>query len=223
MNVLPDGKVSKVEFCEQHLATWTSAATQIGTTTVAVGNLETLTEAARAAFNAQKLAQDNAKSATIAFNLAVQSMTTAAADIIKSIKTKAATAGDSVYSLANIPAPANPGPCGPLGTCGDYSATLNVNGSLTLTWKCTNPRNASGTVYQVWRRTTADGAFEYIGGSGEKKFTDSTIPAGSSQVTYQLQAVRSTSVGPWSQFNVNFGVGGSTSVAETAVAAKAAA
>jgi hypothetical protein len=25
-------------------------------------------------------------------------------------------------------------------------------------------------------------------------------------VTYQIQAVRSTAVGPWAQFNVNFGV-----------------
>ena len=32
------------------------------------------------------------------------------------------------------------------------------------------------------------------------------MPAGSSQVTYQIQAVRSTAVGPWAQFNVNFGV-----------------
>jgi hypothetical protein len=34
------------------------------------------------------------------------------------------------------------------------------------------------------------------------------VPAGSSQVTYQIQAVRSTAVGPWAQFNVNFGAPG---------------
>ena len=38
-----------------------------------------------------------------------------------------------------------------------------------------------------------------------KEFTDQTVPAGSSQVTYQIQAVRSTAAGPWAQFNVNFG------------------
>jgi hypothetical protein len=45
----------------------------------------------------------------------------------------------------------------------------------------------------------------YLGGCGPKQFTDRTIPAGVSGVTYQMQAVRSTAVGPWAQFNVNFG------------------
>ncbi len=62
------------------------------------------------------------------------------------------------------------------------------------------------------------GEFNYLGGSGEKEFTDSTIPAGSSQVTYQLQAVRfPTGARPVGarQFNVNFGTGsGTTTVTE---------
>ena len=56
-------------------------------------------------------------------------------------------------------------------------------------------------------RKVGEGAFEYLGGAGEKKWTDSTLPAGATQITYQIQAVRSTAVGPWAQFNVNFGVG----------------
>jgi hypothetical protein len=65
-------------------------------------------------------------------------------------------------------------------------------------------------MYQVYRRIgggSGDGAgeFTYLGGSGSKKFVDSTVPAGSSQITYQIQAVRSTAVGAWEQFNVNIG------------------
>ncbi|HLL91178.1 MAG TPA: hypothetical protein VK324_17910 [Tepidisphaeraceae bacterium] len=63
-----------------------------------------------------------------------------------------------------------------------------------------------GTIYQVYRRLGPDGAFEYIGGAGQRKFVDATIPAGTPSVTYQLQSVRSTAVGPWSQFNVGFGI-----------------
>jgi len=63
------------------------------------------------------------------------------------------------------------------------------------------------------------GEFTYLGGTGMKEFTDATIPAGSAQVTYQIQATRTTAVGPWAQFNVNFGVssGGemTASVSET--------
>jgi hypothetical protein len=63
------------------------------------------------------------------------------------------------------------------------------------------------------------GEFGFLGNAGEKKFVDTLIPAGSSQVTYQIRAVRSTSAGGWAQFNVNFGMssgGGMTaSVVET--------
>ena len=103
--------------------------------------------------------------------------------------------------------------------------TLDESGVLNLAWKCPNPPGTMGTVYQIWRRTTPTGAFEYLGGVGEKKFTDATIPAGSSQVSYQVQAVRSTAVGEWAQFDVQFGVGGGTvaSVSETAATPKIAA
>jgi hypothetical protein len=227
MSVLPQGKVPKVEFCEQHVDTWQTNAVAIGTTTTAVTDLTTKTTAARDAFNAQKLAQDAAKSATNTFNMAVEAMTLAAAEIIKQVKVKAGISGNSVYSLANIPAPALPTPCGPLGKPGDFEATLDESGALTIKWKCTNPKSATGTVYQVFRRTTPTGEFTYVGGTGSKFFVDTTIPAGSSQVTYQIQAVRSTSTGPWAQFNVNFGVstgGGMTmSVTETPATPKIAA
>jgi hypothetical protein len=63
------------------------------------------------------------------------------------------------------------------------------------------------------------GEFEYLGGSGAKEFIDATIPAGETALTYQIQAVRSTAVGLWATFNVNFGTnsagGATTSVTET--------
>ncbi len=55
------------------------------------------------------------------------------------------------------------------------------------------------------RRTTPTGPFDFLGTSGQRKFIDTTVPAGSSQITYQLQGVRSTAIGPYAQFNVNFG------------------
>src|SRR5439155_25688357 len=90
------------------------------------------------------------------------------------------------------------------------TATIKQTGGLELAWKCPNPPGSSGTIYQVWRRATPLAEFEYLGGSGDKRFADTTIPAGSSQVTYQIQAVRSTAVGDFAQFNVNFGVSGGT-------------
>ena len=207
MSVLPKSKVARIEFCEAHISPFTTNATAIGTSTTAVTDLQTKTVAARSAFNAQQAAQNAAKAATNDFNLAVAAMTDAAADIIKQIKTKAAISGNSVYSLAEIPAPATPTPRPPPGPVTDFTVTLDGNGALNLKWKCANPPGASGTIYQVWRRIgTGSGDFTYLGGSGAKSFVDDTLPAGSSSVTYQIQGVRSTVNGPWSQFNVNFGV-----------------
>jgi hypothetical protein len=205
---MPPDKVGKIEFCENHTAPWTTNAVAIGTTAAAVTDLTTKTTAARAAFNAQQAAQQAAKAATNDFNLAVTAMAAAASDIIKQVRVKASTAGNSVYSLAEIPVPATPSPIGPLGTPQSFKVTLAQTGALELSWKCTNPRGATGTVYQLYRRIGATGEFTYLGGVGEKKFMDDTVPAGSAQVQYQIQAVRSTSVGPWALFIVNFGVSG---------------
>ena len=82
-----------------------------------------------------------------------------------------------------------------------------------------------GTIYQVSRRTGATGAggaFVAVGGTGTRSFVDPTVPAGAAAVTYQIQAVRSTAVGPWAQFNVNFGVSG-TGMTATVVGPKLAA
>jgi hypothetical protein len=208
MGVLPPTKIARIEFCENHNTPWSTNAVAIGTTAAAVTDLETKTTAARDAFNAQQSAQNAARAATNDFNLAVQAMTDAAADIIKQIKTKAAISGNGVYSLAEIPAPATPSPRPPPGPITDFVVTLDGNGALNLKWKCANPPGAGGTIYQVWRRIGASGEFVYLGGSGSRTFLDDTLPAGSASVTYQIQGVRSTANGPWSQFNVNFGVSG---------------
>jgi hypothetical protein len=64
-------------------------------------------------------------------------------------------------------------------------------------------------MYQVWRSVTGSaGAYEYCGGTGQRTFTDATLPAGASSITYKVQAVRSTGVSAFSQFNVNFAIGG---------------
>lgn len=96
------------------------------------------------------------------------------------------------------------------GTPSDIKVTLSATGALTLTWKCTNP--GPGTIYEI-HRSVAGGAKTYLGSTGQKKFTDDTLPA-SSRVTYTIQAVRSRAKGEWASFNVNFGVG-PTSAATT--------
>lgn len=205
MPELPDTRIGKIEYCEAHVAPWTTNAVAIGTTTTAVTDFSTKTTAARAAYAAQQAAINAAKAATNNFHIAVRSMATAAQDIIDQVRVKANTSGLGVYSLAQVTPPATPQPMGPLGKPSDFTCELGTTGALKLKWKCTNPRGATGATYQIWRRIGSVGQFEFLVGVGAKKFTDATVPAGSTQVQYQIQAVRSTSVGEFALFIVNFG------------------
>jgi hypothetical protein len=211
--VLPATRVRRIEFCESHLGVFAERADSIGTTDAAVADLADKTAATRAAYEAARVARNAARSATLAYHLAAAALTLGAADIVKQVKAKAATtADDGVYALASIPAPRPPSPAPPPGKPGNFAAALNAGGSVTLKWACANPRGTSGTLYQVWRRIGEAGAFQHLGATGVKRFTDATLPAGARAVTYQIQAVRSTAAGACAQFNVNFGVAGGTAV-----------
>ena len=206
--VLPRTIQDKIAFFENHIATWNAAAPSIGTNVLAVTDLQTKTQAARDAFDAQQLVYDNAKSATLALRQAVEAMVNAGADIIKQIKTQAAIAGPSVYTLANIPEPAIPSPVPPPGTPYQLKVELKPNGSLGMRWKCDNPAGSVGTLYHVYRKIgTAPGEFTFIGGSGARTFVDATVPAGVATIVYQIQAARTTAVGDAAEFVVNLGVG----------------
>lgn len=225
--LLSRNHAERIAFFANHIAPWSAQATNIGTTAGAVTDLDTKTQAAAAALADQQQKKDAAEAATLALFNAIDVMTNAGMAIVEQVHTKARSAGNGVYALAVLPEPATPSPKAAPGKPTDLVVTLDESGVLNLKWKCPNPAGTSGTMYQIWRRIGGSGDFTYVGGVGEKKFVDDTLPAGSSAVTYQMQAVRSTSHGPWAQFNVNFGVstGGAmtASVTETQPSPKMAA
>ena len=91
-------------------------------------------------------------------------------------------------SVRGAPTPlANPG------TPYKFVANLSVSGAINLQWKCDNP--AGATMYQIWRRIGTHAEFVYLGASGKRRFRDDTLPAGSSAMMYQIQAVRASKVG----------------------------
>jgi hypothetical protein len=223
MGVMPDTKSGKLEFCEAHVTPFTANAVAIGTTVLAATDFSTKTTAARAAFVVKQAAEEAVRNANGNFDIALLAATTSAADIIKQVRAKAATSGNSIYTLASLPIPATPSPVGPPGRPTDLKVALNPDGSIEMKWKCPNPAGSTGTLYNLFRSTTgASNDFAFIGGSGERKFTDETVPSGSSIMYYKIQAVRTTAIGVAGEFTVRFGKGGSA-ITVTEMAPKLAA
>ena len=205
MALLPENHAARIAFLQSRIATWLSNATAIGTTSALVNDVQTKCTDAAAALAAQQTAQNAAKSATQVLFEKMDALTNAGMIVIEQVRTKSRTAGDGVFALADLPAPSGPSPKPAPGKPTDLNVTLSETGALDLKWACPNPAGTQGTIYNVWRSVDG-GALELVGGVGTKAITDDTLPAGSSVVMYQIQAVRSTAVGPWATFNVKFGV-----------------
>lgn len=210
MSLYPKTKPGKIGYFNSKVAPWTANAVAIGSTAPTVTAFSALVTAAQTKMADQIAAEQAAKAATEACDAAVASMVFAGVEIFKQVRVKAAASADpaAVFELAEIPAPATPTPVTTLGTPGDFTVGLGADGALMLGWKCANPR-ATGTIYQVWRKLPGESEFSYLGGTGEKKFNDPTVPSGSAMVLYKIQAVRSTAVGDWAVFTVLIGVDGS--------------
>src|SRR5437764_12330101 len=116
MSLIPQSLVGKIEFFENHLADWIANSVAIGSSAAEITALQTKVTAARASYLAQQTAQETAKSKTLTVRDDVFTMMNAGSDVIKKIRAKAATDGNTVYTLANIPAPAIPSPVPAPGT-----------------------------------------------------------------------------------------------------------
>jgi hypothetical protein len=221
--ILPGTRIGKVEYFESHNGIWTTNAVAIGTSAPEMTALAAKTVAARAAFVNQQEARTAAKTATNAFHAAVRDLADAGTDVIMKIKAKAAVDGETVYDLAGITPPAPPSPKPAPGQPYLFAATLDADGALHLAWKCVNPPGSVGTIYQVARKVGATGEMQIIGATGQRKFVDPAVPAGSAQITYRVQALRSTVAGLPGTFTVLLGVAGGAMTAQVVGAPKLAA
>lgn len=208
MGVIPSTRQGKIEFYEAHLQVWATNAAAIGLDPAAVLAFQSLVGAARSSLLDAEMKREASKAATQVFYNATEQMSTVGSALLSTIRAFAETSEDpGVYALAQIPAPATPGPVPPPGRPYELTVGLAATGALALRWKADNPSGASGTVYEIQRRAGA-GPFQFVDVAGERAFEDATVPAGASNIVYQITGVRGKSRGPAAQFLVNFGVGG---------------
>lgn len=216
MATVPNSRVGKIEFYESHLSAWAANAEAIGLTAAQVLALQTLVMTARGSWLDAETAREASKASTQIFHNNADNMATIGSNLIRTIRAFAETSQDpAVYALAQIPAPAEPGPVGPPGQPYDMTIGLAATGAVILGWKCDNPSGSQGTVYEIQRRI-GQGPFQFVELAGEKSFEDSTIPAGSSGLVYQITAIRGKTRGAPAQFLVNFGSASSSTAGMTA-------
>jgi hypothetical protein len=203
-----------------------AAAVSYGLTVPQAASYQTLNDDYVAKFLLADAPETRTKAAILDRNDAAVLLRAKAAELAKIIDaTPTVTDGQRAnlgLSVRKTPEPA-PAP----GTCSNFKVELLGDGSVQSTWKANNAPGLSGVTYQVWRRIGSEGEFSFLGATGEKKFVDSTIPAGTPQVQYQVRGIRPTAAGGWAQFNVNFGMASSgaamASVVQTNVEPKLAA
>ncbi|MGN6626802.1 MAG: hypothetical protein ACTHLN_09295 [Tepidisphaeraceae bacterium] len=194
-----------------------------------------LTAADASAYSALNAAWNSAYAAATALGSRSRVLVQAKNDARKALVKKAAelakaiTGNSAVTDTQRVALGLNvrkkPSPVTTLGTPHTFKASLLQNGAVQVGWKCTNPRAATGTTYQVYRRVGTDGVPEIVGLTGTKQIVDAAIPAGATSITYQVQATRSTGAGDWAQFNVTFGTapnGGTTMSIDQSPAKRAA-
>src|SRR4051794_41040113 len=110
---LPKKIAERIQYVEQHIAPFTTNTVAIGLVTGDVTGLDAIATAAHTAFDLRESLRQQTEAATLDLNSKVDQMTLAWAACTDKIKGKAKqVGGTSVYALAQIPAPATPGPIG---------------------------------------------------------------------------------------------------------------
>lgn len=209
MATLPNDRRELVAFGMLHDELWVAKMSEIGLNSQMTTDFKEATEEAFTAMQAADAARQAAKAATEIFYNKVRDLRSIGSDCVRAIQTYARNGHPDAYGTAQIPGPQPRGQGQPPAQPYDIRAELNSNGSITLTWKCSNPNGVSRVVYQVTRRLAGQTSFTLIDGVGEKRFNDLTLPAGTASASYIITGRAGGLSGPASeQFTVQFGIGG---------------
>src|SRR4051812_43615498 len=107
MGMVPENTSSRIEWYRTRIARWAEHAAALGLPAEDVALLEERFAAAVERDREQRMARQMAQSATLARDNAMQELSQLGAAMISRVRATAALDGDSVYTLALMPAPAD--------------------------------------------------------------------------------------------------------------------
>ncbi len=218
MAILPERYAALIGFLQSHAEVWEQHPGAIGLSEQQVEQVALAADRARDAYRAAQEARNAAEAATWALKNALGDTRSAASTAIDAIKLHARVSGqgNSVYTAAKIPPPESPSALPPPGLPRYTGCELDQFGALTIRWRCKQPRGSRNVTYLVQRRTPGR-AWQFLGATGVRHFTDETLPAGSPWAEYTITARRGSRQGSICVCRVNLGA-----VMPAAAAARAA-
>ena len=193
---MPGDNHDALEWLEGRIAGWVADPAAIGLTSAVVIDLAADIADTRSSFTGVEQIRGDSKAATTAFHLNGDDMRANASGAIATIKSFAVNSADppAVYLAAGITPPDPRTPVAPPEQPSGLKATLNGDGSVTVSWDARGP---TGTVYNVSRKLATEAVFTFIGqgAAQDKQFIDATVPAGTITAAYIIQGVRGGNLG----------------------------
>lgn len=226
MSTVPTKFPETIDWVNARITDWAADPAAIGLDATAVAALASALSTAQSGRQGAIDARTASRDATIVYNDAGTDLRAQARQAVATIRAfaKASANPATVYSDASIPPPATPTPAPAPGTPEGFTISLSQGGAVTLAFECAHPAGVNGVTYKVERQDTPQSAWAFLTNAKERRFTDATIPTGSSLLFYRVTAQTSTKDGAAAEFTVRFGAGnqGATIVAQGASGASGA-
>ena len=186
---LPSERRPALEWLEGHIVGWNTNFASIGLASAQVIDLAQDIANTRGSFTTVQTSRAGTTADTQDWYAKIDALHKKAAGLITTIKSFAATSGNSaaVYVAADMTPRSGPTPTPAPDQPDSVLATLQPNGTVTVSWDGKGP---GGTVYQVYRKLVTDANFSLIGtvGATNKEFNDPTVPSGIASAMYQIRA-----------------------------------
>ncbi len=225
MGNMPPTRNALLTFALGHQDNWKTRAAQIGLTTPEAELVKDNAAAVQEQLALVASLRAQSKAATAILSDRFSDLRRSVSDALRDINAFAAASANptAVYNLAEIEPPQPRSILQPPAQPTNLTFTLDPStGGIIVRWKCTNPAGIFGVVYTVQRRIGASGPLTTVGVTGEKRFIDTTIPAGTGLIVYSIFGQRGGIAGPTSDaVQVRFGTGsnGETTVSSVKIAA----